>query len=407
MFEATIHKEAEAALNRLQEKHSDLKQRLDKAYAYAVFPSVGRAAVVFGGAYGQGEVYEQGQSVGFATLTQMTIGVQVGGQTFSELLLFKTRDSLDRFKQRGKIGLTVNASAVIVKAAATATNNVSAIEAVAYSQGGMLLELSIGGSKVMFIPPLNNTPHAGKREDAGQKQFKSKPLSEQQNNQTKNDLDNDRGKNNKHSSWIIRHLEQLPVIGHSSLQDSNRKKSPIDTLKNKATGLVTGAQKELETNRVLHKEVEAALVRVREVYPDLWKSIDQAYGYAVFPVTGRAGLVLGGAFGKGEVFEQKKLSGYAGILQFTIGVQIGGETFTAIVLFDDKDGLERFKRGNINFTANAGAVILKAGAEATTRYKADKVYLFSEGGLLIEAAIGGQKFVFYSAVLTQNQTVEV
>lgn len=409
MLEATIHEEAAAVLNRLQEKHKGLKEKLQKAYGYAVFPSVGRAGVVLGGAYGHGEVFEGGKPVGFATLSQITVGVQVGGQTFTEILTFGNKESFEKFKKRGKLGFTANASAVVVKAAATATNNVSDVKASAYSSGGMLLEASLGGSKFMFIPPLDKLsqnkssqneqsaekspplPVENKKEEIPRKNFE-KEGSSSGNSTLKDNV----------GHWAAKQMAKVPVLGKIVPHNGKHKKSPIDSI----AGLVTGAQKEISTNRVLKQEVEATIKMIEEAHPNFKKSMDQAYGYAVFPSVGRAGLVVGGAYGKGEVFEQKKLVGYAGIVQLTIGVQVGGETFAAVVLFTDKEGLERFKQGKIGFAANAGAVIVKAGAEATTKYQADKVYIFSEGGLLIEAAIGGQKFVFRSAVLTRKQPVE-
>ncbi|NLG19543.1 MAG: hypothetical protein GX556_19650, partial [Fibrobacter sp.] len=102
MLEATIHEETAAAFIRLQEKHKDIKEKLQKAYGYAVFPSVGRAGVVLGGAYGQGEVFEGGKPVGFATMSQITVGVQVGGQTFTQILTFGNQKSFENFKKRGK-----------------------------------------------------------------------------------------------------------------------------------------------------------------------------------------------------------------------------------------------------------------------------------------------------------------
>jgi lipid-binding SYLF domain-containing protein len=197
-------------------------------------------------------------------------------------------------------------------------------------------------------------------------------------------------------------LNKIPLI-KNILPDGN--KSAIGKIAQKAGNLISGAEKEIQTNRLLRKDVQGALTWIEELNPEFKKTLDQAHGYAVFPSIGRAGLVLGGAYGKGEVFEQKKLVGYAGLVQFTVGVQIGGETFTVLVLFDNKEGLDRFKQGKIAFTANLGIVFVKAGAEATTKYQTDKVYLFSEGGLLLEAAIGGQKFVFRSAVLSKNQPV--
>src|SRR5438552_2445338 len=102
-----------ATLKRLEEKDPGLKQFLKKAYGYAVFPSVGKAALVLGGSYGHGEVFERGKHIGHATIGQTTIGVQIGGDTFSEIVAFENKPALDRFKQ-GKIRFAANASAVMV-----------------------------------------------------------------------------------------------------------------------------------------------------------------------------------------------------------------------------------------------------------------------------------------------------
>jgi len=100
-----LHEEVVATLTRLKSKHPELKPALEKSVGYAIFPSMGRASAVLGGTYGRGEVYEGGKPIGFASLGQLTLGVQVGGQTFSEVVFFKSHDALDRFKQ-GRIAFT-------------------------------------------------------------------------------------------------------------------------------------------------------------------------------------------------------------------------------------------------------------------------------------------------------------
>jgi lipid-binding SYLF domain-containing protein len=425
MLEAAIHEEAEAALNRLQVKHSDLKAKLNKAYGYAVFPSVGRAGVVLGGAYGEGEVYENGQPVGFATMGQITIGVQVGGQTFTEIVIFNNKQVLDNFKHRGKIGFTANASAVLVKAAATATSSTSGLEAKAYSLGGMLLELSLGGSSFLFVPPLikpaekkdskQTSDEYNNREKSEEENQSETPLSHKQEQDQESVSATTKGKGEQHSnsdpqSGVLTKIGKLPVLGQlisSSVQKFSHslgdgKSSPLQ----KVGKLLSGVNKERSLNRTLHKDVQAALKMIEEDHPKVQKIIDQAYGYAVFPAVGRASAVLGGSYGKGEVFEQKRLVGYAGIVQVTLGVQLGGETFTEIVLFSDKEDLKRFKQSKTGFAANASAVILKAGAAVSNSYQSDRVLTFSEGGLLIEAVIGVQKFIFKPAALTRGKSLE-
>src|SRR5436309_2104135 len=82
-----LDKQVAATLKRLQTRDPGLKQLLRDAFGYAVFPSVGKAALVIGGAYGRGQVFQRGKLVGYATIGQTTIGVQIGGDTFSEIIL--------------------------------------------------------------------------------------------------------------------------------------------------------------------------------------------------------------------------------------------------------------------------------------------------------------------------------
>jgi len=142
---------ANATIKRLEKTNPGLQQQLKKAYGYAIFPSVGKAALVVGGSYGRGAVFERGKPIGYATIGQLTIGVQIGGDTFSEVVVFNTKDALDQFKQ-GYMAFAANASAVLVKAGAAGTSNFKGVRAMAYSQGGMLLEAVIGGQKFKFRP---------------------------------------------------------------------------------------------------------------------------------------------------------------------------------------------------------------------------------------------------------------
>lgn len=145
----------------------------------------------------------------------------------------------------------------------------------------------------------------------------------------------------------------------------------------------------------LHKGVQATLQRLEAKDPGLGKMLKKAYGYAVFPNVGKAALVVGGSYGRGEVYERGKLVGYATIGQTTLGVQVGGDTFSEVIAFENKEAMERFKRGRLAFAANASAVLVKAGAAGSVNYeKGVAVLVYSRGGMLLEAAIGGQKFKF-------------
>src|SRR5947209_17906292 len=112
---------------------------------------------------------------------------------------------------------------------------------------------------------------------------------------------------------------------------------------------------------ITHEDVQGTLQRLKEEDPGLGRLLKSAYGYAVFPYVGRAAAVVGGAFGGGEVFERGKRIGHATLSQLTIGVQLGGETFAEIIVFENQQTLDRLKQGKFAFAANASAALVRAG----------------------------------------------
>jgi lipid-binding SYLF domain-containing protein len=143
---------------------------------------------------------------------------------------------------------------------------------------------------------------------------------------------------------------------------------------------------------------------------------DSAYGYALFPTIGKAGFVVGGAYGEGRVYEQGEYIGDTVMSQASIGFQIGGSGFSQVVFFQDKRALVEFTNGNFEFGAEVSAVALTsaAGAAANTAgssatasggknnantrgagyNKGMATYTITKGGAMFEASVGGQKFKF-------------
>ena len=140
------------------------------------------------------------------------------------------------------------------------------------------------------------------------------------------------------------------------------------------------------------------------------------YGYAVFPTIGKAGFVVGGAYGKGQVYAQKKHVGETSMTQVTVGFQLGAQGYSQIIFFEDKRAFEEFTSGNFEFSATAQAVAITAGASASTSttgtsatasggknnattasggyHKGMAIFTVAKGGLMYEASIGGQKFSY-------------
>lgn len=167
----------------------------------------------------------------------------------------------------------------------------------------------------------------------------------------------------------------------------------------RVSGLLGGLKKEAEISPLLHQECLAAIDRMQVTDPSLRERLRHAYGYVVFPRVGKASVVLGGAFGMGEVFEQGSMIGYSAIVQITLGLQLGGQVFHELVVFDDRQALNRFKRSRTSFAANASAVVLKAGAAASRAPEGATAFVQPEGGFGIDVAVGGQKFIFKPAAL--------
>jgi lipid-binding SYLF domain-containing protein len=142
--------DARATVDRMTAQDSGLKDFLAKSYGYAVFPSVGKGGVGVGGAYGRGVAFEQGNMIGYCDLSQASIGFQLGGQEYSELIAFENKAALDRFTG-GKLEFAAQASAVALKAGASANANYrDGVAVFTAGETGLMYEASIGGQKFTF-----------------------------------------------------------------------------------------------------------------------------------------------------------------------------------------------------------------------------------------------------------------
>jgi len=127
-----------------------LKNVFDGAYGYVILPNIGKGAVGVGGASGNGMVYEKGNIVGTAKMSQVTVGLQFGGQAYRELIFFENKAALDRFKQN-KFEFSAQASAVAAtKGASANAKYTDGIMIYTQQKGGLMYEASVGGQKFKF-----------------------------------------------------------------------------------------------------------------------------------------------------------------------------------------------------------------------------------------------------------------
>lgn len=142
-------------------------------------------------------------------------------------------------------------------------------------------------------------------------------------------------------------------------------------------------------------DVAKAILAIKRADPGIQAFFDNAAGYAVFPSVGKAGLVVGGAYGRGLVIVDDEVDGYTSMTQATIGLQIGGQNYSQFIFFKDDVAIGHFRRGNFEFGAQASAVAITKGASADASYDGGvAVFTHAAGGLMLEGSVGGQQFTY-------------
>jgi lipid-binding SYLF domain-containing protein len=147
---ADLLAEAQTAIKNIQSADSTLTNLFSNSAGYAVFPRVGKASFIFGAEHGNGIVYEQGRPIGEATLTEINVGPQVGGEAFYEIVFFETVEALANFKE-GHFEMSAKVGAVA--AAQGAALNAKYREGVlvfTLPRSGLMAQASVGAQKFRF-----------------------------------------------------------------------------------------------------------------------------------------------------------------------------------------------------------------------------------------------------------------
>jgi lipid-binding SYLF domain-containing protein len=143
----------------------------------------------------------------------------------------------------------------------------------------------------------------------------------------------------------------------------------------------------------LTSRAQASLDDFKRTDPTLQPILDSSYAYVIFPDISTGAVGVGGAYGRGEVFRNGTMIGYADVSQGSIGVQLGGQKYAELIVFKTATPFVDFSQSTLEFDARASAIAAASGAAATADYSRG-VVIFSlpQGGLMFQAAIGGQKF---------------
>mgnify|MGYP001825777477 FL=1 len=144
----------------------------NNSYGYAVFPTIGKAGFVVGGAHGKGRVYAGGKHTGDTAMTQLSVGFQAGAQGYSQIIFFEDQRAYDEFTG-GNFEFSADASAVAITAGASAQAGSTGSSAGAsggkkdattkgsyrkgmatftVAKGGLMFEAALAGQKFSYTP---------------------------------------------------------------------------------------------------------------------------------------------------------------------------------------------------------------------------------------------------------------
>lgn len=141
---------AQLLIKNMKEKDPGIQKVFDKSVAWAVFPKISKAGIGIGGAAGNGRVYRKDTFIGTTTLSQVSVGFQLGGQIFGEIIFFQDDFTLDKFKN-GKFELGANISAIVFDLGAAETAGFKDGTMVfVVPQAGLMYEATLSGQKFTF-----------------------------------------------------------------------------------------------------------------------------------------------------------------------------------------------------------------------------------------------------------------
>ena len=131
--------------------------------------------------------------------------------------------------------------------------------------------------------------------------------------------------------------------------------------------------------------------------PQLQDQINSSYGYVIFPEVGKAAAVVGAAGGKGTVYQNGQEIGTVSMDQVGVGLQLGGETYSELIIFQHQEAFNRLVNNSLEFGGDTSAIAVKAGAAAGSEFaNGVKVFIMPKGGLLAGADVHGQRFTFHA-----------
>lgn len=148
--------------------------------------------------------------------------------------------------------------------------------------------------------------------------------------------------------------------------------------------------------QALVQEANSTLQTMQSQDPGLRSMLEQSAGYVVFPEIGKGGAIVGGAYGRGIAYQNGQPVGFTELNQASLGAQLGGQTFSELIVFEEPQDFEALRDGRLDIGGTAGATVLQTGAAISTQFGDDgiAVFVLPRGGLMVDVSVSGQQINF-------------
>ncbi|MBS1117797.1 MAG: hypothetical protein H6Q90_25 [Deltaproteobacteria bacterium] len=160
------------------------------------------------------------------------------------------------------------------------------------------------------------------------------------------------------------------------------------------TGCATAPQS-AGARQSLKERADATINEMIARDPGIRNVLNVSLAYAVFPDVGKGGLIVGGAFGRGVLYEHGRMTGYVKIEQASLGAQIGAQSFAELLVLNDARAVRRIREGSLALGADVGVVAVTSGAVARAQFQNGvQAFLLPRGGMMAELSLSGQRIIF-------------